>query len=266
MKTLPLLLSLLLAAGTALAGPIGFKVGVQPTHLPSLVLWLRSDSVAAADGTAISTWSDFSGKGLDVTNAGTARPVIKLNIVNNRPVLRFAPASQQVLTSIRQQTFSGAVSFVAVVARPWNTLAFSPIWESNYGSVSGIGFFTTGGSFFNWVQGDGIWVGNGFQTGQNPEAIGGQLQSLANGKFVVLSGVLGIDTARAWTNSVRFTTRVEVLASLSSSTATVSIGGSPGSGDWSDWDIAELEIWGAELSDADRIAQEKRLDAIYQLY
>lgn len=63
----------------------------SPTHRPGCVLWLAADRLAGlADGAAIATWPDQSGKGNNATQATTAnKPTYKTGILNGRPVVRF---------------------------------------------------------------------------------------------------------------------------------------------------------------------------------
>lgn len=81
--------------------PLG--AGPRADRLPyaaNLALWLRADlgtyqdtaatTPAASDGDPVARWNDQSGAGLSAQQgASGARPVLKLNILNGRPVLRF---------------------------------------------------------------------------------------------------------------------------------------------------------------------------------
>lgn len=57
----------------------------------------RADSVAGGDGATVTTWPDTSGNGYDAT--GTGSPVLKLNIINGQPIVRFA-GSQYVTSTV----------------------------------------------------------------------------------------------------------------------------------------------------------------------
>lgn len=62
--------------------------------------WLRADTVAGADGDAIGTWSDQSPAGMNATQStGANKPLLKLNIVNGYPVLRFDGSNDVLATS-----------------------------------------------------------------------------------------------------------------------------------------------------------------------
>lgn len=76
------------------------RAAFTPRLLPNLTLWLRADqgtyqdaaltTVATADTNPVGGWTDLSGLGRTFTQ-GTAgsRPLLKLNILGGRPVLRF---------------------------------------------------------------------------------------------------------------------------------------------------------------------------------
>jgi hypothetical protein len=69
-------------------GPAGVSSGLSA--------WYRADSIAQADGTAVTTWPDlgkrFSGSAPGPTN----QPTYKTNIVNGQPVVRFDGTSDEI--------------------------------------------------------------------------------------------------------------------------------------------------------------------------
>lgn len=61
-----------------------------PSSLSGLVLWLKADSLALADGTAVSLWQDYSGLSNNAIQAtGANQPLLKTAILNGLPILRF---------------------------------------------------------------------------------------------------------------------------------------------------------------------------------
>ena len=65
-------------------------VGFLPSDIPGLVLWLKADSLALADGDAVTTWTDSSGLGNNATQAVVDnKPLYKVNIINGKPVVRY---------------------------------------------------------------------------------------------------------------------------------------------------------------------------------
>lgn len=80
--------------------PTGIPVGFSPRSISSLLLWLKADTgtwqdsgkttPAVSDGDVIGAWVDLSGNGNDTLQTTTAnKPLLKLNIVNGKPVIRF---------------------------------------------------------------------------------------------------------------------------------------------------------------------------------
>ena len=71
----------------------------------SNILWLRSEDITSlVDDDDISSWSDFSGNGNDVSQpTSTLTPVYKTNILNGFPAVRF----QKTNGRIRRTSFSG---------------------------------------------------------------------------------------------------------------------------------------------------------------
>lgn len=69
-------------------------------------LWLDASQLAGLnDGDPISTFPDASGNGRTFTGSGAARPTFKSNIINGKPVARFA--GSQALTSSVALNFGG---------------------------------------------------------------------------------------------------------------------------------------------------------------
>jgi hypothetical protein len=65
--------------------------GFSPRAIPGLVFWVDASYITGLnDGDSVTTWSDLSGNGNDATQAtAAAKPILKLNIINGRPVVRF---------------------------------------------------------------------------------------------------------------------------------------------------------------------------------
>ena len=64
----------------------------SPLYVPGVSLWLAGDQITGlSDGDPVGTWSDASGNGNNATQAvAAAKPVYKVNILNGKPVVRFA--------------------------------------------------------------------------------------------------------------------------------------------------------------------------------
>lgn len=65
--------------------------GVLPNSLSDLKLWLKADALTSInDGETVTTWSDSSGNGYDLTQSNSSyKPLYKTNILNSMPGIRF---------------------------------------------------------------------------------------------------------------------------------------------------------------------------------
>jgi hypothetical protein len=142
---------------------IGFSVGKNPVRIAGLVQWLSASSITGlADGGAVATWPDISGLGNNATQGvGNNQPVYKVNIVNGKPVVRFAQGTGD-LTSIgtadylnlgdRSALTAGEVFIVIKAdADPPATGAASGIWTfgNNTGSSNASHYPFTDGTVYD---------------------------------------------------------------------------------------------------------------------
>jgi hypothetical protein len=65
----------------------------SPKRVSGLKLWLDASAILGADADPVTTWADKSGNAHDASEA-THPPILKLNIVNGKPVVRFDGAAQ----------------------------------------------------------------------------------------------------------------------------------------------------------------------------
>jgi hypothetical protein len=94
--------------GSIVSGPV---TPLDPSTVAGLKLWLKADSLALADGAAVTTWTDSSGNGNNATAVGA--PVFKTNILNGKPVIRF----------VGVQGFTLATAIAGTSAGPWTVVA-----------------------------------------------------------------------------------------------------------------------------------------------
>jgi len=62
----------------------------DPSTISNLQIWLKAESLAGANGTATSPWTDSSGNDYSPTNQGTARPYVTNSVLNGYNALFFA--------------------------------------------------------------------------------------------------------------------------------------------------------------------------------
>lgn len=61
-----------------------------PADLADLFAWYKADAITGlSDGDPVSTWSDSSGGGYNLTQTSTARPLYQTNTLNGLPVVEF---------------------------------------------------------------------------------------------------------------------------------------------------------------------------------
>lgn len=97
------------------------------TNLTNLKLWLNTDSLSgSSDGDRITTWTDSSLVGNNVSNGGgTVRPTYKVNQINSRPALFVDGTLNQYLQS---SSFSS-------IGEPW-TVYLVTIQSATYGNMT----------------------------------------------------------------------------------------------------------------------------------
>lgn len=91
---------------------------IPPDQVDGLQMWFKADAITpVADGTALSTWSDSSGLGRNLTSASTARPLYKTNMLNGLPSVQFDGTNDYMLTSSIGDSSWNSAGTIIVVAR-----------------------------------------------------------------------------------------------------------------------------------------------------
>lgn len=227
---------------------------------PELVTWFKADALTGlASGTPITTWSDASGQGHHAMQTNTAqRPTFIANVINGKPVVRF------------NSTNNTYLSFSRPVENDFTVLCV-------FRSSQGVG---TGTQYYQ---------GAGLINGEVPNVVNDFGMSLnANGR--VLAGTGNPDVTVASTNGfndgqphlVAFT-RTRNTGSLELHVDGVSQGTATGGKqslvtptrlvlgaqqtliNWLNGDIAEVRIFSAALTPAERAAEENALKCKYGL-
>lgn len=102
----------------------------NPAHVAGLTLWLKADAglyqdaakttPATSDGDVVGAWEDQSGNGSDATQATTSKkPLLKLGIVNSKPVVRFDGVDDQLDTANQFYVRQYYAAFTSLVT-PYN--------------------------------------------------------------------------------------------------------------------------------------------------
>lgn len=69
--------------------PQSSAAAFSPTDISGLKGWYKADALSYNDGDSVTTWTDSSGNGYDLTQTTSAKPKFKTNIINGKPVVRF---------------------------------------------------------------------------------------------------------------------------------------------------------------------------------
>lgn len=214
----------------------------SPTQIAGLKLWLKADSLVLSDNDPVSTWSDQSGNGNDVSQSvGTRKPIYKTNIQNSLPSVRFDRSVFQNLDGTFTFSYGSAFSVANFNAASFPD--YCAIFSTNTGATNsdnyftgdGAGslttFYTTGTAF----DSSHIWVN--------------KVQTIEFATLSTIKLISGVDTTPA-------------------SKTSISIGvGNPSLGNrWWNGDILEIIIYDTALSDNDRIRVENYLNSKYALF
>lgn len=213
----------------------------SPTQIAGLQLWLDASVIAGSNNDPVMTWLDQSGQGHNASQSNPAfQPVLKTNIVNSKPVVRFDAASTQFLEITYAQP------------RPQSLFMVYQTDPANIGRTTA-GTTTAGAE--NWLFGShssGVrwWFANG--------AVGA-----ASGSFSTFYCLSGIGTAL---DSTLYSNGVQLANSAAIGVwgAVLNLGGAGGAENFTG-DIAELIIYDTALSAADQQRVEAYLMSKYGL-
>jgi hypothetical protein len=103
------LLGLFIAVALGLVCRVPQAYAFDPSSLSGLQAWYKADSLTAASGTSIGTWTDSSGNGHTMassTNNGAALPVFYPNQINGEPALDFPGTYSDPVALEATNTFS----------------------------------------------------------------------------------------------------------------------------------------------------------------
>ena len=231
-----------------------WQVGAfSPLDIAGLQLWLKADAglwqdsvggtPAVADGDVVGAWEDQSGQSNDASQATTSKkPLLKTGIVNGRDVVRFDGADDWLKTGSFARSQPSHV-FAVIQQISWT--GEDRLWDS-VSAVNGL-------MAYQWSVSPGLKMYSGAGLGDNSGlAIGtfGVLSCLYNGASSVLRINGNEQTGNAGANAGNGITlgAAQVL--------TVSMNG----------DFAELLVYDAALSTADRQAMETYLNARFAVY
>lgn len=122
----------------------------SPSDVAGLKLWLKPETIALPDGTAVGTWTDSSGQGNNATQATAAnKPLYKTGIVNGKPVVRFDAVDDGMVTTLSLAVapfsiflvyaYNGTIANQRRVIQGSNNWLIGP-WSNKYDYFDGSAF------------------------------------------------------------------------------------------------------------------------------
>lgn len=212
----------------------GGTVVVAPGYNPATVaeLVLKADTLALTSGASVTTWPNTGSGGASLNATGATVPTYVTNVVNGKPVVRFAGSGQKL--TVANFPFTGPLSILAVVRFTAADL---------YAAIAMMGpadIVELRGSAANYTP---ELIVNATQVGAGPPGI--------MTAWHLVEGVYSGGTATGYLDG----TLQASLAIAAPSTAdkTVTIGNSPApQGQDLIGDIAEVVVVGTNLAVADR--------------
>lgn len=111
----------------------------DPSTISGLQVWLKADAIEGlSDGQAVTTWEDSSGQNHDATHSNS--PVLKTNIINGLPVVRYNGTSQyHDLGDLSASFASAATLFVVAVINDTEYSLYRTADNDGYWRYSGDG-------------------------------------------------------------------------------------------------------------------------------
>ena len=252
----PIIALALALCGGGLAVPLA-SAAYDPSYVttPSLKVWLRADSLAVANGAAVSTWADQSGNGNDATQlTSTNQPTYVTGVLNGLPVVRFTSASPSYMT-VPSAAAASSNNSILIVVKTANGNPDPAILLDKY---------TTTGFSLKWVNAFPAYIVNSYAPATGTSSGGLGAGGLLNGFFYVVEGHFPGDESRSCDMVLNGTVYSNSAGldpnnlSIGSNTNNLSIGGLA-SGSGLQGDIAEILVYGTKLN----IDQRRDIEAYF---
>ena len=225
----------------------------------NLMLWLNAATITGlADGANVTTWTDGSGNGKNVSAAGTP-PTYRVNQMNGLPIVRFDGSSDE-LSTAGNFGLSGDPSFTVTLVAKISS-SNSPTASPMFWTFDDVSHALTG-ACLQWSNGAPD-VDTGFFNRAYPPT--GSFATYADVPSIVTirhtPGEIGQTTEFFFDGTKQTVTGVSAVPAMTDGLFYV--------GSWrgqrSIMDVAELLAYGTALTDADRATLECSLGAKYNI-
>lgn len=207
-----------------------------PTDIAGLQGWYKADGLALNDGDAVATWTDSSGLANDAAQAtGANQPIYKTSILNGQSVVRFDGTND--FMSVAGITNNTATRTIFFVAKATSVPTDRVVW-----ALSATSIMAAHASDAQW-----LYYGNAVDAAV---LIGGD----ATANFATIACRINSVTSVDLYRDEGVLTNLDPEDTFSGAAA-LTIGANSGGGSaWWPGDIAELIVFNAALSDANRQA------------
>lgn len=226
--------------------------GLTTTDIGFSGPWV-DDATVQALGYAVNA-SIFYDQGTLVADTAQAtnanRPTYVSAAQNGQPALDF-DGSNDLLVSPTIIVPAGALAVFAVVRRDAGD-GYSQIIDSGITTTAKFALYAgTGGTTQDWVNGDKMFVGNGYNAGQTPKVITTGSGSFTDDVWHQIDGQLSSNTADLTVDGILQGKRVSSPGLIPSVSATLSLGGAT---DKLDGRVAEVIVVTGDINTATRKA------------
>jgi len=249
-QTLTVIVTASNASGAGAPATSAGSVVFTPTSLSGLRLWTKADSLALADGAAVTSWADSSNANAYIQGTGSAQPTYSTtNAINSLPVVSFDGGDTLTKTGANLPITTAASVFV--VHRPDTTGADKAFFGvGSGGTLRRFSLQQTGTGFIYYENGAAAYnaFGAGYIVNNTPYLV-----------ELIKSGA----TIKTYVNQTL--KRTDGTGVTISTTTDVTIG-SVLSTNFNNKHIAEILIYDSALSDADRASVEIYLGKKYGLF
>jgi hypothetical protein len=224
------------------------STGTQPDSISGLVLWLRADDLALADGAAVSSWTDRSTSSANASQgAAGAQPTYQSNQINGRAVVRFSnTATKDFMTGTLPTGYGDLAVFVA-------------------GKMSNVS--SSDGVFFGFGSNDPSLLSSGGNFAVDDGSVGAFSDlSLSNGQTFLLTLWRAASVGYLASRNGSITNDSAKFVGFANTATSYSVGSSNGTLGMLDGDIAENIVYNSDLTGANRTGVLQYLNSRYSAY